>query len=138
NSGKKLAVRIKEIITEASEITGLCEKVILITHSMGGLVARWASEKAGAKASILGIIHGVQPVTGAAAAYWRIKAGFEGTGPTSRVLGHSAHEVTPILGNIPGGLQLLPNKLYETNGQAKSWLTFTGEGVAMTPITQSE
>ena len=36
-NGKKLTKRIQEIINEAREITGLCEKVILITHSMGGL-----------------------------------------------------------------------------------------------------
>jgi pimeloyl-ACP methyl ester carboxylesterase len=61
NCGKKLAARIQEVIKEAKQVTGLCEKVILITHSMGGLVARWASEVAGAQGSILGIIHGVQP-----------------------------------------------------------------------------
>jgi|ERR1041384_6747104 pimeloyl-ACP methyl ester carboxylesterase len=128
NSGKKLAARIQEIIKEAKKVTGLCEKVILITHSMGGLVARWASEVAGARDSILGVIHGVQPVTGATAAYWRIKAGFEGLGMTSRVLGHSAHEVVPVLGNLPGGLQLLPNKLYRANDRSQAWLTVTEKG----------
>jgi hypothetical protein len=128
NSGARLAARIQEIIQEAKQVTGLCQMVILITHSMGGLVARWASEQAGAQSSILGVVHGVQPATGAAAAYWRIKAGFEGLGPTSRVLGHSAREVTPILGNIPGGLELLPNKLHRANNGSSSWLTITGYG----------
>lgn len=128
NSGTKLAARIQEIIQEAKKVTGICEKVIVITHSMGGLVARWASQKAGAQGSILGVIHGVQPATGATAAYWRMKAGFEGLGPTSRVLGHSAREVTPVLGNMPGGLELLPNKLYRTNSGSPSWLTITGPG----------
>jgi len=115
NSGSKLSARIDEIIEEAKSTTGKCEKVILITHSMGGLVSRAASELSGAQARILGIIHGVQPATGSAAAYWRVKAGFEGMGPTSRVLGNDAHTVTPILGNMPGGLQLLPNKYYRDN-----------------------
>src|SRR5450759_2344349 len=82
-AGEKLAARITEIIAEANDIVGFCEKVILISHSMGGLVSRWASEKAGAAGSILGIVHGVQPITGAPVAYWRIKAGFENFGPTS-------------------------------------------------------
>jgi hypothetical protein len=130
NAGTKLAARIKEIIAEAKDVVGLCEKVILITHSMGGLVSRAASELAGASGSILGIVHGVQPALGAPAAYWRIKAGFEGFGMTSRVLGSSGEKVTPVLGNIPGGLELLPNKLHRTNAGARQWLTVTENGVA--------
>ena len=127
-SARKLAERITQIKDEAREITGLCEKVILITHSMGGIVARSASELHGARDSILGIVHGVQPVTGAPAGYWRMKAGFEGFGMTSRVLGNSGPTVTAILGNIPGGLQLLPNKLHRTVGRAREWLTVTQDG----------
>ena len=91
---------------------------------MGGLVGRSASILHGASSNILGIVHGVQPATGAAAAYWRVKAGFEGMGPTSRVLGNSGKNVTPILGNMPGGLELLPNQHYETGGDnsTKQWL----------------
>jgi hypothetical protein len=47
---------------------------------------------------------------------------------TSRVLGNSGERVTPVLGNSPGGLQLLPNKLYRTNGGATAWLTVTENG----------
>lgn len=133
NSGKMLAARIKEIVAEAAKITGLCEKVILITHSMGGLVARWASQQAGAKDTVLGIIHGVQPVTGATAAYWRIKAGFEGGMVASGVLGDSAATVAPILGNIPGGLQLLPNKLHVANNSSPNWLSVTKDGSPWLP-----
>jgi hypothetical protein len=128
HSGVMLKSRIGEIIKEAKRTVGACEKVILISHSMGGLVTRWASEVAGAQSSILGIVHGVQPASGAAAAYWRIKAGFEGMGPSSRVLGNSAKTVTPVLCNSPGGLQLLPNKLYKTNAGSTAWLTVTQKG----------
>ncbi len=138
NAGKKLAARIKEIKAEAAAVTGLCEKVILISHSMGGLVTRWASEKEGASGDILGIIHGVQPSTGSPAAYWRIKGGFEGSWIEALVLGISAREVTPILGNIPGGLQLLPNKLHKTNEGRTSWLTVTENGVATLELPKSD
>lgn len=131
SGGEKLAQRIKDIIAEAQKTIGLCEKVILITHSMGGLVGRSASELSKAHGSILGIVHGVQPVTGTPAAYWRMKAGFEGFGMTSRILGNSALSVTPVLGNIPGGLQLLPNKLHRTNSGSHAWLTVT-DGAATT------
>ncbi len=142
NAGQKLAARINDIIAEAKDVVGLCEKVILISHSMGGLVSRAASELAGAAGSILGIVHGVQPVTGAPAAYWRIKAGFEGHGLkgkiASRVLGKSGWAVTPVLGNIPGGLQLLPNKLHRTNAGAPGWLTVTEDGKTSIPALYSQ
>jgi pimeloyl-ACP methyl ester carboxylesterase len=132
NSGKRLASRITAIIAEAKGVTGLCEKVILITHSMGGLVSRAASELHDAKGKILGIVHGVQPASGSPAAYWRIKGGFEGKWSASMALGHSGPEVAPVLGNIPGGLELLPNKLYRTNPTTEhpdglpGWLNISG------------
>jgi PGAP1-like protein len=129
NSGRKLAARIKDIIKEAKATTGICDKVILISHSMGGLVSRWASLMAGAQGSVLGIIHGVQPVTGAPAAYWRMKAGFEALGfwnftgrIASRVLGNSGPNVTPVLANVPGGLELLPNNHFKPNEKSAAWL----------------
>ncbi len=128
NNGKMLAKRIDEIIKEAKQKTGKCEKVIVITHSMGGIVSRSASELAGAKSKIMGIIHGVQPATGSGAGYWRVKAGFEGLGMTSRVLGNSGSTVTPILGNMPGGLELLPNKNYRTNDGKREWLSVSEDG----------
>jgi hypothetical protein len=140
NAGAALAARIKEIKSEAAEVTGICEKVIVITHSMGGLVSRWASEHAGASEDILGIIHAVQPVTGSAAAYWRMKAGFEDAADNlgmmdtlmekagASVLGNSADTVTPILANIPGGLSLLPNKLHRNDDGDPPWLTITEHG----------
>lgn len=144
NSGNLLAARIQEIIAEASAVTGLCEKVILITHSMGGLVARWASEGAGAQGSILGIVHGVQPVTGAPAAYWRIKAGFEWEGwspinlASSAILGPSGPTVTPLLGNIPGGLELLPNKLHRANNGSAQWLTIKEDKRTVLSLPKSD
>lgn len=137
-AGRKLAERIQAIMTEARGVTGRCEKVILITHSMGGLVARSACELSGARDVILGIVHGVQPTTGSPAAYWRMKAGFEGMGPTSRVLGNSGENVTPLLGNIPGGLQLLPNKLHRTNAGGAAWLRITENGRAVRELPVSD
>lgn len=130
NSGRKLATRIDEVIAEARATVGLCEKVILITHSMGGLVARAACGLSGAAGKVLGVIHGVQPAFGAPAAYWRMKAGFEGDWIAGRIasrfLGHNGRDVTALLANCPGGLQLLPSKRYRTNGGGAGWLQITG------------
>jgi pimeloyl-ACP methyl ester carboxylesterase len=143
NSGKKLAMRIDEIIKEQKKRGRLCKYVILVTHSMGGLVARSACcmdhEGIGnARDKVLGVIHGVQPAVGAAAGYWRIKAGFErkslGDAPVAWVLGANGEEVTCILGNAPGGLELLPTRDYTANDGSKQWLHVTlknGEKISL-------
>ncbi|NMC62453.1 MAG: alpha/beta hydrolase, partial [SAR324 cluster bacterium] len=129
NSGKNLANKIEEIIDGYKTKERLCKYVILVTHSMGGLVARSACVLHGAQDNVLGVIHGVQPAVGAAAAYWRMKAGFERTGIASTisawVLGTNGEEVTCILGNAPGGLELLPTKDYTQNDGGKQWLHIT-------------
>jgi Lecithin:cholesterol acyltransferase len=87
-----------------------CEYVILITHSMGGLVSRWYSENLEGKENILGIVHAVMPATGAATAYKRVKAGTEM--PAGIVLGANAAEMTAVFAQAPGPLQLLPSREY--------------------------
>ena len=153
-AGKKLVEEIDRIIKLYKDKGRHCEKVLLVTHSMGGLVARSAYMLHGAKDKIMGIIHGVQPSNGSPAAYWRMKAGFErphsipettlmhwfknpvktlkfkkdsavnsvvGTA-TSWTLGTDGEEVTALLGNMPGGLELLPNKQYRNNDGSTQWL----------------
>ncbi|MCY1020943.1 esterase/lipase family protein [Pyxidicoccus sp. MSG2] len=138
-AGKKLKAFIDKVIAENAP----CEQVILVTHSMGGLVARSACLEHGANSKVLGVLHGVQPVTGAAAAYWRMKAGFErpqhmkkslsgiaqfaGDYVGSWVLGTNGEEVTALLGNMPGGLQLLPSMDYTANDGSARWLQFWDE-----------
>jgi hypothetical protein len=101
-------------------------KVILVTHSMGGLVARFALGGEGGESiadKVLGVIHGAQPVHGAPAAYRRQICGFEGSGFfESRVLGKSGPDVTAVFPHSPGALQLLPSRHYRTNDGRKGWL----------------
>ncbi|VAW93802.1 PUTATIVE TRANSMEMBRANE PROTEIN [hydrothermal vent metagenome] len=149
DSGLELKNYIDKTIEEYSSQGRMCEKVILITHSMGGLVARSATCLHGAEGKVLGVLHGVQPATGSAAAYWRMKAGFERPegGPTNTlwdwlrhpvkmtgrkvagtaavwVLGTNGEEVTSLLANMPGGLELLPTKEYTDNEGSKQWLNY--------------
>ncbi|PLV45964.1 acetyltransferase [Erwinia sp. B116] len=99
------------------------EKVILVTHSMGGLVARYASQIAGAQDKILGIVHGVIPDLGSPAAYRRMKVGAKQEGMAGAVLGNTAQELMPVLARAPAPLQLLPSTKY-LNGAP--WLTVEG------------
>lgn len=89
------------------------DKVILVTHSMGGLVARYASQVLGAKDKILGIIHGVIPDLGSPAAYRRMKVGGKQEGAAGIVMGKSAEELMPVLARAPAPMQLLPAPNYK-------------------------
>lgn len=89
------------------------EKVILVTHSMGGLVARYASQVLGAKDKILGVVHGVIPDLGSPAAYRRMNVGAKQEGMPGQVMGNSAEDLMPVLARAPGPLQLLPSPRYK-------------------------
>lgn len=101
------------------------EKVIIVTHSMGGLVARYASQVSGAKDKILGIVHGVIPDLGSPAAYRRMKVGAKQEGMAGAVLGNTAEELMPVLARAPAPLQLLPSAKYLAGAP---WLIVEGAG----------
>lgn len=132
DSGEKLKAFIGEVIGLYRRSGRECRQVVLVTHSMGGLVARSACMLHGAASMVLGVVHGVQPATGSAAAYWRMRAGFPRPERSdvagylaALALGHDAREVTALLGNMPGGLELLPNRNYTTNDGRRKWLRWT-------------
>lgn len=118
DSADDIGRRIDHLIEDYRTKGYQCEKVIVITHSMGGLVGRALihPQMANRASKVLGIVHGVQPALGAPAAYRRMRCGFEegawGVDPVPKILGNYGTEVTPVLGNSPGGLQLLPSCAY--------------------------
>ncbi|WP_294611244.1 hypothetical protein [uncultured Gilliamella sp.] len=122
-----------------------CDKVILITHSMGGLVARFYTEALGGSTKVYGVIHGVQPAMGAVAAYTRMKRGTEVNTTflnkpkdaiTENVLGKDAAEMTAVCAQSPGPLQLLPTPEYGIGSQA--WLTIEGPDGKDTSYPQTD
>lgn len=141
-----LKSRITEIV-EGYKSRGMkCHKVILVTHSMGGLVARYYSEclkmdnsDSTGNQNIYGIVHGVMPSTGAAAAYTRMKRGTENPESsavgyiTSQILGRNAAEMTAICSQSAGPLELLPSVDY-----GKEWLTITDRHGVTTPLPGNE
>jgi pimeloyl-ACP methyl ester carboxylesterase len=128
-SAKLLLQKIDQWITEYQQAGHDCKQVILVTHSMGGLVARVAAKMdknavggKGGKKQILGVVHGVMPATGAPVLYRRVAGGTE---PEPRapflpallnaftlISGRTAADTTPIVANSPGCLELLPSHLY--------------------------
>lgn len=122
-SAKNLSIRITKIINDYHSRGMKCEKVILVTHSMGGLVARHYSEMLKSNngdSFVLGIVHGVMPDLGSPMAYKRMKMGEAGT--TGLVIGANGAEMTPVLAKAPGPLQLLPGVSY-----GMGWLHIEGK-----------
>jgi pimeloyl-ACP methyl ester carboxylesterase len=115
-SGEVIATRIEALIKRYIDQGYQCEKVIVVTHSMGGLVARALihPDMGNLNGKVLGMVHGVMPATGAGASYKRMRCGFEGgmVDIPSKVCGNMGSEVTAILGNAQGGLELLPSRAY--------------------------
>ena len=122
-SGAHLLSKINEITAHYRSKGKFCEKVVIVTHSMGGLVARACVQLPGAGDLILGVTHGVMPANGAPGTYKRIRSGFEG--PAQVVLGRNAADCTAVMANAPGPLELLPMKSYKakgSDGQPRHWL----------------
>lgn len=122
DSAKLIAARINKVIDDLNGSGYQCKQVIVVTHSMGGLVGRALVHPAygNLQDKVLGIVHGVMPAIGAPAAYKRMRAGFEDPGMMSsvteslaaKVAGNFGDEVTAVLANAPGGLELLPTESY--------------------------
>ena len=124
DSAKALLAQIELWIKRLEQVDHFaCSQVILVTHSMGGLVARIANEldKAG-KNRIMGVIHGVMPATGAPVLYRRLVGGTEKDRKAEvfphlqdsfrKMAGRIPAETTPVIANSPGCLELLPSHLY--------------------------
>lgn len=121
-SAQRLRDRIKHIIDFWRNRRRECQQVILVTHSMGGLVARACAKEI--PEQILGVIHGVMPALGAPACYRRIACGTEKWSPSNgkfdnikaehiaEILGEHPRDTMAVLATSPGALQLLPNHLY--------------------------
>lgn len=118
-----LRSRINQIIDENNAAGFRCSQVILVTHSMGGLVARACAQLAGMEEKIAGIVHGVMPATGAAVAYRRCKVGMGDEDLVAGlVIGSNGREVSAVFAQAPGALQLLPSQEYGFN-----WLKIRDE-----------
>jgi len=127
-SNKESGIKLRQAILSLKNV----QKVIIVTHSMGGLVARAALGDDGGEAiadKVLGVIHGAQPVHGAPVAYRRQIAGQEVDGffnilgiLGAQVLGADGPAITAIFPHAPGALELLPSQHYRTNAGRKEWL----------------
>ncbi len=111
------------------------DKCIIITHSMGGLVARAALKASGPlQNATIGALHVVQPTIGAPVLYRRFITGTvssfvggvgEGT-VFAMILGTTGPSFTAVVSGMPGPLQLLPSDIYKNRSQFNTdhWITW--------------
>jgi hypothetical protein len=127
-SARVIADRIRGLARGYQKRGFKCDEVIVVTHSMGGLLARalvhpkYGNLLNDATVKVLGIYHNVMPTMGAAATYKRMRFGFvEGSGTIAEIqgsiFGADGPNATAILANAPAALELLPNSVY-----GRSWL----------------
>ena len=107
------------------------DEIIIITHSMGGLVAReFLRQNEQAAQKIRGVIHGVQPAAGAVQFYAYFKCGTQkllGISPTDLVLkgilGRKKRDFAALCCDIPGAIELAPT----SNTGEHQWLNWDAE-----------
>jgi len=123
-----IANRIRGLVLGYQKRGFKCDEVIIVTHSMGGVLARALIHPNYGKllndqtVKVLGMYHSAMPTLGAAAAYRRTRFGFlEKEGKTAEyfaeIIAIDGQHATAILANTPGPLELMP-----AAGYGKDWL----------------
>jgi hypothetical protein len=114
----------------------IASQVILVTHSMGGLVVRGGLAHDGFMAThVAGVVHTAQPSNGAVVCYRRFLTGARppvdsmATKPEqilANIIGADGQSYAYNMSGLTGPLQLLPNSLY-SQSLGVPWLD--GEGI---------
>jgi hypothetical protein len=103
------------------------DNFVLITHSMGGIVARACllANASGNSGKLLGVIHIVQPAAGAPVFYRRMYTGaikaWDGGRGLSYIQGTTAQDFATILSGLRGPCELVPTDAYHDTGSIE-WL----------------
>lgn len=128
-----IAKRIRGLVKGYQQRGFKCDEVIIVTHSMGGLVARallhpdYGNMHNDQSIKILGIYHNVMPTMGAGSAYKRMRFGFQDKPGKleqikAKIIAINGEHATAILANTPAPLELLPGTAY-----GKDWLKVIDE-----------
>ena len=125
------ATEVKDIYNKIKEEQET-DEMIIITHSMGGLVAReFLRQNPQAAQKIKAVIHGVQPVQGAVQFYAYFKCGARHFSPwwdipgtiLGNILGASKKDFAALCSDIPEAIELAP----VSNGDKQQWLSWDAQ-----------
>ncbi|WP_426192957.1 esterase/lipase family protein [Massilia sp. DWR3-1-1] len=127
-SAKNLAERIRMLVNGYQKRGFKCKEVIIVTHSMGGLVGRailhpdYGNLLSDKDVKVLGMYHSAMPTLGAAATYRRMRFGFqEKVGTVAKIqaeiIAINGEHATAILANTQAPLEMLP-----ALGYGSDWL----------------
>ncbi len=109
-NGEKLQKRIQKVRKAHDG-----KKVLLVTHSMGGLVSRAACAQ-GASPDVLGVVHTMQPANGTPLAYRQFKTGGKALHwvladvVLGRIVGRTPIQYAAVISGTRAPFELLPNK----------------------------
>jgi pimeloyl-ACP methyl ester carboxylesterase len=136
-ASRRLEQRIVWIIESWQALGRQCEQVILVTHSMGGLVARACAKRVPGR--IAGVIHGVMPALGAPAAYRRMTCGTEVRDFAGRfaakILGATTYDTTPVLATSPGRWSCCRTICIRGRGCMSGWCSLRARRVDAKPLS---
>lgn len=125
------ATEVKDIYNKIKEEQET-DEMIIITHSMGGLVAReFLRQNPQAAQKIKAVIHGVQPVQGAVQFYAYFKCGARNFSAwwdipgiiLANILGATKKDFAALCSDIPGAIELAP----VSNGDKQQWLSWDAQ-----------
>lgn len=142
DSGEGLARQLETIISQTKSKD---PRLIIITHSMGGLAMRSCLKNhRGLADRVLAAIHTFHPVTGAAVMYRRVFTGARLDTPWSsldgwlnrafnNVLGDTAEKFAKITSGMAGPFELLPGQAFDgrkkyTDPPKTEWIEVDGHG----------
>lgn len=125
-TGLQLCAFIDQVLQRES-----ASQVAIVTHSMGGLVARAAYFSPTLGAKVRGAVHSAQPSNGAVVAYRRFLTGCLSPYDGNRydvfaiiirnIMGNTREEYAALISGVPGPMELLPNNQYSSYSGAP-WL----------------
>jgi hypothetical protein len=115
------ALKLSNFIDQVLQKEG-ASQVAIVTHSMGGLVARAAYLSPSLAAKTSGAVHSAQPSNGAVVAYRRFLTGcrspYDGTDVfaffINIIMGNTREEYAALMSGIPAAVELLPNNQYSS------------------------
>ena len=126
-----------ELGTQGLHYVAGTHKALVVTHSQGSLIARYASEVLGSNAKIQGIVHLNQPTTGVPVLYRRFIGGSRPEREPwyklsklpdnvfAEILGTTSYHFTRMAGPMAGGLSLLPTNdhVMKAGANPGDWLS---------------